>query len=374
MRRRASLTSIVVLAVAGIAIAATVDGLRGDTASTGVDSTTTDSTDREGERLSGPEVPVPGALAGQLVFAGEDCRLRTVSFSTVRLSGPGPPTGCEVWASPTGRLALVSDRSGDGSAPVRPIALVRLDGEKREARPIGTAVGDPSWSPDGTAVAWCGDEGEPFSTAIASFPDGGRESIAGCFPRFTPEGTLLLRPALEFASELWEDGEVVLTEADLLRGFPDDSVGTIELLGYDRSADGVLAVTAVRVPPDGPGVSVLQLWDDGELTASVRLPGRSGANGSRFGELVRFSPDGTQFAVAPSGGREDGPVTFVDLRLRRPTFELASQRGFSWSPDGAWLAVAVGDEIAIYSRESSEIVYRLAVPAWSVNWVKEPGA
>jgi hypothetical protein len=67
-------------------------------------------------------------------------------------------------------------------------------------------------------------------------------------------------------------------------------------------------------------------------------------------------------------------VTFVDLRLRRPTVELPSQRGFSWSPDGAWLAVATGDEIVIYSRESTEIVYRLAVPAWSVNWVQEPGA
>jgi WD40 repeat protein len=209
---------------------------------------------------------------------------------------------------------------------------------------------------------------------IASPLDGSRESVTGCYPRFTPEGTLLARPALAFASELWEDGAVALTAADLMRGFPPDSTGTIRLLGYDRSVDGVLAVTAVGTPSDGPGLTVLELWDGGELTASVRLPGRSGANGSRFGELLRFSPDGTQFAVGPLGGREGGPVSFVDLRLRRPTFELPSQRGFSWSPDGAWLAVAVGEEIAIYSRESSEIVYRLAVPAWSVNWVREPGA
>jgi hypothetical protein len=62
------------------------------------------------------------------------------------------------------------------------------------------------------------------------------------------------------------------------------------------------------------------------------------------------------------------------MRLRRPSLELSYQRGFAWSPDGQWLAVALEDEIVIYSTNSSQEVYRLPLAAAALGWTAAPGA
>jgi hypothetical protein len=75
-------------------------------------------------------------------------------------------------------------------------------------------------------------------------------------------------------------------------------------------------------------------------------------------------------ALGPSGTRDS--MTFVDLRLRRTSLELDYQRAFAWSPDGQWLAVALDREIAVYSENSSEPVYRLPLEVAGLGWTAGP--
>lgn len=364
MRRRSRLTGLVVLAVAAIAIAATVDAVRRDPGRAGGAELASEAPDGDGgpgERLTGPDLPPPGALEGMLVFADRDvgCRLTMLSLSTLRPAPTSLETGCRLWASPSGRLAVIAlPEKG------QPLALVRFRPRAEVLSELGEVLGDPSWSPDGARVAWCGgQEGQLFSVTIATPVESRRETLPGCAPRFAADGSLLVRSLA--GSELWNgSGEVELSADDLLLGLDDGLGQDPEILGYDKSPDGTLAVTAaIRGSAD---TTVLELWQAGTLEVSVPVRGGQG-----MGQLLRFSPDGTVFAIGPPPDPTGGPVTFVDLRLRRPTLEVTAPGGFAWSPEGAWLAVAEEGEVVIYSRDSDQPVYRLPISARGLSWVVE---
>jgi hypothetical protein len=227
---------------------------------------------------------------------------------------------------------------------------------------LGSAFGEPSWAPDGRRVAWCGGN----ETVVHEIESGDQHNVPGCHPRFTPSGELLTMAQGVLNGSILRDGQTFLD----LR---DDPIGTpgLEILDYDESPDGLLVVTMLRLGPPG-GEVLLELRRGTNVEASLELPRRRGLNGARFGEFVRFSPDGTVLAVGESSG--PGPVTFVDLRLRRPSLELQDQRAFTWSPDGAWLAIAKAREIEIYSANAPEPVYRLPIRASRVGWAAPPSA
>jgi hypothetical protein len=85
-----------------------------------------------------------------------------------------------------------------------------------------------------------------------------------------------------------------------------------------------------------------------------------------FGGLPRFSPDGTKLALGPLDGA--GSLSVVDLRLGTLVIEGVLQRAFAWSPDGAWLALAVGAEVALYDAISADRVYTLPLDASALDW------
>lgn len=363
MRRGTLLTGLVVLAVAAIGIAATVDAVRGGRGASSADPPAGVSGE-DGvtqERLAGPDLPSPGALAGMLVFAdrAEGCRLATLSFATLRFVPTALDTDCTVWASSLGRLAVVSPSGAE-----QPLSLVRVRPKAEALDGLGEVLGDPTWAPDGSRLAWCGGgEGKIYSVVVATPAESKRESLPGCSPRFAADGSLLMRSIT--GTEIWSESGVELGEQEILSGLagPD---GQPDVLGFDRSPDGTLAVAAaIRGAPD---TTRLELWENGSLAVSVPVVGAAG-----IGELLRFSPDGSVFAIGPRPDRVGGPVTFVDLRLRRSTLDVVASGGFAWSPDGAWLAVAGDEEIAIYSRDSDEPVYRLPLAVRGLNWVAEPG-
>lgn len=361
---------MIAVGLAAVAVAALVDGLRGGRAA----STPPASNAIEGLDLTGADAPRAGQLPGQLVFADNDCRLGTLSLARLELGRPGIDTGCDVWAAPTGERAVTAmpgpEAAGTG---LRPLGLVDLAAPSEIERELGEAVGPVAWAPDGGSVAYCaGAEGQ-VSIATLDLGSGDTASVAGCYPRFAPDGTLLRRPAADLLAEVWDGSGVVLTSDDLLEGFPRGPRSTLHVLDYDRNVTGTLVVTVRRSGPDR-GDAIVELWEDGRLTAAADLPTTISPDGSRFGELVRFSPDGSQVAVGSQPGRAGGPVIFVDLRLRRPTLRFDRQTGYAWSPDGAWLAVAQNDEILFYARESDEVVYRLPLQVTGLNWVEaRPG-
>jgi hypothetical protein len=359
--------ALIVGALAAIAVAALVDTLQGGDG--GGESTLPRGSGQEQLTLTGPNVPAPGALPGSLaVVEAGDCRLRVISFEDASLGEPGAQTLCRVWASPSSPLAVVATSRGE-RADLRELSLIDLDDPSDDGRTLGSARGEVAWSPDGGQIAWCSLEG---ATSVLELESGARREVPGCDPAYAPDGALLTRPDGE--AELWRDGEPLLTADDLGRGFEPGTTGPVELVEYDVSRDGAIAATVARPLPTGTSV-VLELWRDGSLGASFDLPAVHGPGNTRFGGFLRFSPAGNELAVGYTPGA--GALTLVDLDLERLVIPEIDQSGLTWSPDGAWLALAVGDEIHVYGATKDEPTYVLPIAAQSIAWSpgeEEPAA
>lgn len=358
--------ALIVGALVAIAVAALVDTLHGGGAEE-ASTRSRGSGETQPLRMRGPDVPAPGALHGTLVIVeAGDCRLRVVSFEDASLGKPGAATLCRVWASPTSALAVVATRSKQ--VGVRELALIDLEDPSDEGRELGPAHGEVAWSSDGARVAWCS---LGSSSTVLELESGAEREVAGCDPSFAPDGSLLTRPDAE--AELWRNGKPLLTAADLGRGFEPRTTGPVELVDYDVSSDGAIAVTAARRMSTGTAV-VLELWRDGSLAGSFELPAVRGPGNTRFGGFLRFSPAGHELAVGYTPGA--GALTLVDLDLERLLIPEVDQSGLAWSPDGAWLALAVGNEIRVYGAVKDEPSYVLPVAAQALAWSpgEEPAA
>jgi len=356
-------TWIVLAVAAGVAIAATVDGVLNG-AATAAKAPPKHRT-REGDQLVGPDVPAAGGLPGTLVLtSGTNCRIETIVFAGPQISKPGARTACRVWASPSGRYAVVSTSESPGGSDAVDLSLIRLDDPSKVARQLGTAIGEPSWAPSGNMLTFCTPKGFSLTENLVL---GNTAQSPGCRPRYTADGHLLTVPPGDRPDVLLRDGDVLLSTTELARGLPDADLAAIEVLDYGERADGILAVTVAQ-EASGVGTAALELWRNRKLLGSFLLRGGAGPYGAPPGNLVRFSPDGQELAVGSQTPEGDDPVTFFDLRLRTVSLQLDTQNGFAWSPDSAWLAVARGDNVAFYSRASGDPVYRLPVVAESLGW------
>lgn len=344
--------------VVAVGVAALVDGLGG---STGEDAAeTTQARGSGGDALSGPDVPPPGALPGVLaVVEAEGCHVRTIAFESVSLGDPGPATTCRAWVSPNGELAVVP-LVGEERSGIRELALVRL-GEKPEIeRRLGTGRGEAAWSRDGGKVAWCTEAGD---TMVLELGRNEEARVAGCFPRFAADGSVVTRPLATSMLELRRDGEVILDRDDIFAGLRQG--GSVTLAAHDVASNGLLAVTAVLAAPMEPQ-PVLQLWRDGTLEASIALPPLRGRQGALFGSYLAFSPSGRELAIGFTPG--PGEISVVDLELQRLVLSSVERRALAWSPDGAWLALAVGDEVQIFGELRDTPIYRLPISVLSLGW------
>jgi hypothetical protein len=372
-------TWLLVFAVAGIGIAAAVNGLRGG------DDPAHESREPGGEtEIAGADVPAPGALPGSLTFLDGECRLQRLDFAVLTLDGAAAPAGCSLWVSPTGDRAVLAA----GSGVERDAWLYRLDTGGVPA-PLGSFPGDPSWSPDGARIAWC----KSTTTSVLTLDVGTVEELPGCQPRFAPTGDLLSVAEEDGEQELLRNGERLLGGEELRSGFPPAS-GPVKVLGYDERADGLLAVAVASgldgdlspaVPAEGELSSagpfgvvnvrpegayrrfVLQLWRGHRLEQAVSLRGLAYPFVNlAFGELVRFGPQGDELAIGSSG--VGVPVMLVDVETLEPRLRPTVQQGFSWSPDGAWFALAGSGGISIAGAVRDLPAYVLPLQASSLAW------
>lgn len=308
--------------------------------------------------LVGPDVPQPGALAGTLtVAAGDACRLQTVGLADASLGPEGTRTSCGLWAAPAGDLAVVT-RGHNGLWSE--LWLTRLGESPRLLRELGFVQGAPSWSPDGQRVAWCAPEA---TTTVLTVATGSRTTVAGCRPALTADG-VLTRPDEPITGRMLLDGKPILGTHDLNRPFrlPD---ATIDVLGFDASTDGLLAVAVASFSDTLPR-AVLELWRGHMLEGSVSLPLLVVPGRGVLGELVRFSPNGREIVVGFPGGVIE--LLVVDTDRHRIVLGPGPSRGFTWSPDGTWLARSTGTEIVIAGTERSEATYVLPLEVSALAW------
>ena len=380
---RRALGWLLAAGIAGLALAAALQAL------VGRDSTTS-SGPVAAPPLAGPDVPAAGALTGTILLAGADgCRLATLDLATLRVRHETIETTCNVWVSPDGRSAVVGRSPGRfANGPNAWLADLGVPSEL--VRQLGIARGTVSWSPDGGRVAWCG---EDRTTNVLRRATGSIERYPGCRPAFTGAGDVLTIVDDADRRAVLRNGDVVLAEAQLESGFVRALDGPVQPLGLDQRADGVLAVAVAATPlrpaastarsdePIQPGpfgalarsaaktppLLRLQLWRGTSLDRVIALPTVPYDDSqARFGDLVDFSPGGHEVAVTAS--RLGTPLVVLDVRSGRAVLPPTRQLGFSWSPDGTWLALAGDDEIDVYGIARDEPVFRLPLEAFTLSW------
>ena len=92
---------------------------------------------------------------------------------------------------------------------------------------------------------------------------------------------------------------------------------------------------------------------------------------SFYGFRVEVSPDGTEAAflfperLTPVAERL---AALVDLRTGVAELGDGSFAALAWSPDGDWLAVSTGREIALYGTDRSTPAYVLPVRTRGLSW------
>lgn len=351
-------TGIILGAVALLAAAAAVDALRRAPSSPATPEL--QETGAGESRLAGQA----GALSGTLVFSSlAGCRVQELSLETLTLEEPGPSLECKLWVPPRGDLAAVSLAPALGFRGSR-VALLRLGEPPEVVRVLGVVRGEPAWSERGEALAWCTAAGDTVVLALAT---GARRRLDGCRPSIAPDGSVLTRPASGLAPTLLRDGRVLLGEEELVRPFPADSDGPLDLVGYDVHTDGLLAVVAVRFESGRRPRRLLELWRGGRLERALLLPELSlPASSGRLGERVEFDPTGREIAVSyAEAGKQ---MVLVDLDSGTIALEPTPQHGFAWSPDGRWFALSTGEEVRVFGPDRRDPVYVLPVGAAAIAW------
>ena len=370
-KRRAAggrIVSGLALAGAGVlGVVAVIDATRDEPSAIRSQPTTSIAT------IRGPDVPAPGSLEGQLVFAdASTCRVAALDLKTLSLA-EDERSSCRLWPSGTSDAAVLVADANQNDAGLYGIELGDVPGGREEASDavLGTAVGEVSWSQDGRWLAWC----EPSGTAsVISLTSGASRTVEGCAPVVADGGSVLTKVARVPADRLLRDGRVVLDREAMLGELGDSRLTQIDVLGFDVRADGLIAVAVEGRGPDTGPTKTVQLWLDGRLIGSLELDVQDSVPGmyghGRFGGLVRFSPDGRELAVSSShlaGNAGDYPLVLIDIRSRRVVAKLR-QHGFAWSPDGGWLAYAEGDRITVAASVRTEATYVIPIAVTDLAW------
>ena len=272
-----------------------------------------------------PADETPEDVADQGPEAVLDETSRIVSLP----EGSSAPIG-ELAFSPDGRLMVVSDESG--------LSLRVVDRTTGgELLQLGAGA-YPLWSPGSGALLFQDVGGDAGRVTLYWAPDNSIFSISD-----PSEGSVTDVPA----------GWVGAT-AYYLRTY---DTGRIELRAWDANS----------------GISLGQVWgsDDAQLTGARPLQTNAGfliptpgawllvtpdgfaqeVGGNPFGFVSdgRLSPDGSLLAIATGDGLTIANAASPGNVVATLPYAEAPGAGFSWSPDGASLAVSDGASIAVYT-------------------------
>ncbi len=307
--------------VAAIAVAAGVDGLRGEsgTESTREPEPTATSTSTD------PDEPVSAAEPGGILYyTDEDCRLEAVRLPGLEPAAVPNWRNCRFVLSP--EASSVSKGRSDWD-PVGDFLFRLADG-----RIVVTSGHEPvSEGFPGTAAAW------------------------------RPDGTLTY--AVRGAVLEWPGRRVLLSPEDLAQAVlahpdvPDHGhvlpVTVRELAWLDD--EHAVAVLSGMIA--GPRETMVAFFEDRRLTAV------------QAGGVARLS----DLQVSPQSGfvavRSDDSFLLLNRRgdvLSSPP--LTGYRAIAWSPDERWAAVATGRGIAVFDPGESSVERRLPIVAHDLAW------
>lgn len=369
------ITIVVVLAVIAVGAVVVLGGESLET-STGDQERSRDNS--ASKDLVGPHSPEPGSLSGSFVVArGEDCVVQLVDLERMAFSKSGPSSGCDFTVTRDGERAasVVSGQEPDDAMPG--FELVEVGNRPKTLQPVGRLYRDPAWSPDGSRLAACGAE-TSSETVILDVEAGIRELEAGCWPSFDDDGSVVTRIAVDLTRELGTSGILVDgTEAIALEQLLDAAGASTDsqafVLGHTTGEAGAIGVSLVIAPPGNDPSGSFQLWRDGAAVAVAEIPlflAERGIPGELSPQALRdrlaLSPNGVEVGIALEDGV--GPLFVIDTRTGTVLGPL-EHRGFDFSPDGRWVAVARPGGIDVYGpARDSEPTYQIPLDTPALAW------
>ena len=355
LRRRRALNLAIVAAVVALGAAALTDALRDRTTEEARDgraatAATTDereasaTTVEEGQDGQTPTTTTDedeawklpgGAASGLLAFTVPGgCELRAIDLHSGRmLHIPRLETNCELYAPRVGTRVAYSVHDDWGSAK-RHFSILDLEHPRAS---FGDYLADwnPTWSPDGSTLAWCDTLRSGFELSRGQRP----KRLHQCPQAYDPSGAL---------ASVNDRQEIVVGGRPLLRARRpvwhlawgvDGSLAVLVAGGrVDRYEGGRLVGTASvpTITPDHPLTILADLAPDNCAALSVR------------GDVVRLIDLGCFQGRAPR------------------TFKGAYA---DWSPNGKWIAVAEPDAVVFHRVVGGEASVRWNVVAGQLAWL-----
>jgi hypothetical protein len=317
MRRLRS--ALVVGAVALVAVAAAVDGIRGGEQKPEPRSLRADAVDVASTAES---------VSGTLVYLDRHCRLHRISL----------PSGA------------------DANAPRRVACGLTLDLAGRLAHDGET------WQPGGALSARCTDG------YVAVRAPRGEQILRrrGCSPAWKPDGSLtyVVDGSLRLSSRLRD--RLLLSALDVNRaiGLASATIGPTRLREVAWLDDRrFAALLATNKPPGPEGLNLLVVFEG-------RRPVRGATFlAPRLSGLVA-SPRGGRFVVRTGRGPREA-LTILDRNGIPSNLSFVNARAIAWSPDERWAVVATRRSILL-SRVTRPYlrIRRFAIVATDIAWVR----
>ena len=204
------------------------------------------------------------------------------------------------------------------------LVVERLDGSDRRSLGRAAYQTKPSWSPDGTRVAFYAPSSDPNSADVVVARIDGSEAhrvARGFWPAWAPAGE-----RIAYVAGPYEQNELHLVNAD---GSGDVRIANGGGYGYPRWSPDGTRLAVVRGSPGVYSSTLVILGDNGSRLASFRVTPQDYA----------WSPRGDEIAYSTGSG-----VWVVDVATgrRRHVSDFGYQ--VAWSPDGRQLAFATGGE------------------------------
>jgi Tol biopolymer transport system component len=354
--------------------------------------------------------PVSGGSTDRIVFVssgGGTYRIATINpdGSGVRFVTEGRD-GQPAWSPDGTRIAFVHEVPGGTSdlTPKEPVGdgavwMANADGSDAHRVTDGPQDFSPTWSPDGTAIAFV--RGGQSSYRIATVaPDGSDLRLltpgspeADTEPAWSPDGRTIafvrVDPAVKSAASLWlvrSDGSDArqIVPAPGFIGIVGSAGGP---LSWSRDGRRIAFEERERIPAPCPKVGICLATPHREVYVvdahgsiphpfvtplTEPVPGSPGVEQfpgpDRFG--ASWAPDGRRVAFFSQASRRAGslgpapPVTLMvanaDGSGRTPIVEGISGSGspllpvapsLSWSPDSTRIAYAVGDQVHVVNSD-----------------------
>lgn len=326
-------TPLLAVAVLALALAATVDALRGRASSERPDTRPRTARDEAGDAAE--RLRAAGA-AGELLYSDDECVIHRLILPQIERA-PGPPErSCSYTVSPGGWLSFGDEIAQAGGYDAARCRRGRIEWlfayGTDEERPLLELRGcRPAWRPDGALT----------------FVRGGELRIGGPCPR-------------RRAGRVVPCSRVLLSRSDLrsaLAAVPWIPAGGVRIRAVAWIGNRVAAIVVHGRRDDVAGDSLAIFRGRRLVSAPVGPFPRL--------ERLRVSPRGRFVAVvAPTG------VLVVDRLGRRLVRHEADARAVAWDPSERWIVFARPTEIEIAERVARRggNAVRLPIVARDLYW------